>query len=169
MDWTVNEETGKLTVAVTRPNDALGLYRAYAVGSSGGRCLLGTLTPQGDRLTLRRTLGVDVLRQRGCYPVTAVVTELAHPFTASPSPLPGWGAPPKDLPFPDNALRRACAAAPRPYYQQTERGFILAYLWKENAPFPLPILFCFAQTACVCGRRLWLFPFDSEGNPRLDA
>ena len=169
MDWTVSEERGKLTVNLTRPKDDLGLYRAYAVGPSGTRCLLGALTPQGDRLTLRRTLGVDALRQRGCYPVTTVVTELVHAFAPPPPSLPGWGEPPKELPFPDDPLRRACAAAPRPYYRPTETGFALAYLWKENAPFPLPLLFCFAQTVCVCGRRLWLFSFDGGGNPRLDV
>lgn len=169
MDWTVNEETGKLTFAVTRPKDDLGLYRAYAVGPSGGRCLLGALTPQGDRLALRRTLGIDTLKQRGCYPVTTVITTLDHPFTPPLPPLPGWREPPSDLPFPDRILRRAYAAAPRPYYKTTEKGFALAYLFRENAPFPLPILFCFAQIVCVCSRWFWLFSFDHAGNPTLDA
>lgn len=169
MDWSVNEKNGKLTVAVTRPNDCLGLYRAYAVGPSGGRCLLGTLTPQGSCLTLRRTLGVDALKQRGCYPVTTVTADLAHLFSAPLPPLPGWREAPDGLPFPDDILRRAYAAGPRAYYQTAGSGFSLAYPWRENAPFPLPPLFCFAQTVCVCARRLWLFPFDREGNPRLDV
>lgn len=168
MDWTVSEKNGRLTVAVTRPNDCLGLYRAYAIGPSGARCLLGTLTPKGSCLTLCRTLGVDALKQRDCYPVTTVVTDLAHVFSAPLPPLPGWREAPDGLPFPDDILRRACAAAPRAYYKTTESGFSLAYPWRENSPFPLPALFCFAQTVCVCARRLWLFSFDRGGNPRFN-
>lgn len=168
MDHTISEKNGKVTVTVDRPGDGRGLYRSYAVGPNGARCLLGTLTPDGGRLTLRRTLGVDALRQRGCYPIAAVETTLAQSFSTSLPALPGWAAPPAALPFPDDVLRRAYAAAPqRPYYQPWNGGFALAFPLRENAPFPMPALFCFAQAVCLQHHSYWLFPFDKNGLPQF--
>lgn len=170
MDWSVREQNGKATLTVTRPDDCRGLYRAYAVGPTGQRCLLGTLTPAGGRLTLRRALAVDALKQRGCYPVATVTVELAHPFAPALPLLPGWSAPPACLPFPDDILRTAYQrSAPKPYHQSVDAGFSLAYPYADNAPFPLPPLFCFARLASICGQPLWLFSFDARGTPILDA
>lgn len=169
MEWSAKEQNGLLTVSAARPDDGLGLYRAYAVGPGGQRCLLGALTPAAGRLTLRRTLNGEILKSRGCYPITSVVAELAHSFSPPPPPLPGWREPPAGLSFPDEVLRAAYAAAPRPYYQDVSGGFALAYLQRERAPFPLPALFCFARSVCLCGQPLWRFAFQGDGHPVLDV
>lgn len=170
MDWTATEQNGKLTVSVTRPMDDRGLYRAYAVGPGGNRCLLGALTPGGGRLSLRRTLSVDALRQRGCYPICRVETALAYSFSAPAPPPPGWAAPPKALPWPDDILPAAYAAAPqRPFYRAEDGGFSLAFPCREGGPFPLPALFCFAQRVILGQKPFWLFSFDRAGRPQLPA
>lgn len=158
MDWSVNEQNGKLTVSVTHPADDRGLYRAYAVGPGGNRCLLGALTPNGPRLTLRRTLSADTLKQRGCYPIASVETVLFHSFSAAPTP-----------PFPDDILRAAFACASGGRYQNTSDGFTLTFPYASDAPFPMLPIFCFAQVFRL-DRRLWVrYAFDKEGNPQLPA
>ncbi len=170
MEWTAKEQNGKLMISVTRPMDDRGLYRAYAIGPGGSRCLLGALTPGGGCLSLRRTLSVDALRQRGCYPVRSVETALAYSFSAPAPAPPGWSAPPKALPWPDDILRAAYAAAPqRPFYQEEADGFSLAFPFRGAGPFPLPALFCFARLVPLRQQSCWLFAFDREGRPRLPA
>lgn len=167
MDWTAKEQNGRVTVTVDRPLDSSGLFRAYAIGAGGNRCLLGTLTPGGGRLALRRTLSADVLRQRGCYPIVSVETALAHSFAPAPPPLPGWSDPPRSLPWPDDLLSAAYAAAQRPRYRSAPDGFSLAFPCRENGPFPMLPIFCFARRACLQGQFLWLFSFDKEGMPQF--
>lgn len=169
MDWTAKEQNGKITVTVDRPLDNSGLWRAYAVGPGGSRCLLGTLTPGGGRLSLRRVLSVDGLRQRGCYPIASVEAALAHSFSPAPPPLPGWSDPPRQLPWPDDLLSAAYAAAPKSRYQSADDGFTLAFPCRANGPFPMLPIFCFARCACLHGQLLWLFSFDQEGMPRFPA
>lgn len=161
MEHTVREQNGKVTVTVTRPIDDRGLYRATAVGAGGGRLLLGTLIPQGGRLILTRTLSVDALRQRGCYPIATVETALAHAFSG-----PAASSPPS---FPDDILRRAFAASPRGRWQATGDGFTLTFPYDPAAPFPMAPIFCLAQVVRLEGRFYLRYHFDKMGNPRLDA
>lgn len=157
MNWTIDEQNGRVTVSVKRPNDDSGLFRAYAVGQSGGRLLLGTLAPQGGFLTLKRTLSVDALKQRGCYPIASVETVLAHAFSAS--------APPPPPPFPDDILRKAFAASRGGRRQTTGDGFTLTFPYDPAAPFPMTPIFCFAQVVCLDQRFRLRYQFDKEGNP----
>ncbi len=91
MDWHLEEGNGKATIEAHCSADGKGLYKAYAVGPTG-RCLLGTMTPHQSGLALKKTLAVDALRQKGCWPVRRVETCLAYSF-AGPSDAPaGWGA-----------------------------------------------------------------------------
>lgn len=168
MEWSAQEQNGKVTVVVSRSNDGTGLFRAYAVGSGGGRLPLGTLAPQGGALILRRTLSVDALRQRGCYPIATVETALVHSFSPAP-PLPGWSDPPQRLPWPDDLLAAAYAAAQKPRYRPTSNGFSLAFPCRENGPFPMLPIFCFARHVCLFGQSLWLFSFDNAGAPQFPA
>lgn len=38
---------------------------------------------------------------------------------------------------------------------------------KDDAPFPLEAMFCFARSRSVKGRMCWVFAFDEHGCPRL--
>lgn len=160
MKWSASEQNGKVTVTVQRPNDGSGLFRAYAVGGSGGRLLLGTLAPQGGLLTLQRTLAVDALRQRGCYPVAAVDTVLAQPFAP---------AAPASPPFPDDILSAAFSRSPRGRREREGEGFTLTFPYDPAAPFPMVPIFCFAHFFCRDHRFYIRYAFDREGNPRLPA
>lgn len=152
MDWTAKEQNGKVTVCVTRPMDNSGLFRAYALGAGGARCLLGALTPSGGCLTLRRTLSADALRQRGCYPIAGVEAVLAHPFA---------------LPFPDDILKRAFAASPGGCPKADGDGFTLTFPYDPSAPFPMTPIFCFARVFCQDRRPYLCYAFDKDGYPRL--
>lgn len=161
MEQIVQEQNGKITVNIKRPMDRRGLFRAYAVGPGGQRCLLGALTPQGDSLTLRRTLSADVLKQRGCYPIASVDTVLAHSFSPAPaSPRPS---------FSDDILSAAFSRAPGGRCQTDADGFTLTFPYDPASPFPMPPIFCFASFVCREHRFYIRYTFDKEGNPRLPA
>lgn len=167
LDYEVEEQGGKATLRLSCPNDGKGLYKAYVLGPSG-RCLLGTMTPDRTRLCLTKTLGVDALRQRGCWPVRGVERELSFPFQPPGAPLPGWCPPPQGLPWAEDALRNAFERTRCPLYRaEPGGGFTLAYPYAPERPFPLPALFCLARTACLQGRVYLLFSFDSAGRPTL--
>lgn len=159
MEWSMTEQNGRVTVRVSRPNDGAGLLRAYAVGGDGGRLLLGTLTPQGGLLTLRRTLSAQALSQRGCYPIASVETVLVQSFAAP--------APPPAPPFSDDILRRAYARSQNPRREEGADGFALTFPYDPAAPFPMLPIFCFASFVCREHRSYLRYAFDKEGNPRL--
>lgn len=167
MDWSVTESEDRANIYVNRPKDDRGLYRAWAVGP-GGRCLLGTLTPQGDRLTLRKTLRISALDQAGCWPLKGVECQLSFPFQAPVSPPPGWGPPPAELCWRDEAIQRTFQAAKGGLYRRTAEGFLLAYPLDCRSPFPLPPLFCFARLRCLAGRPWWVFAFGPDRAPRFE-
>lgn len=166
MDWSVTERDGRAEIEVSRPKDDRGLYRAWAVGPRG-RCLLGTLAPEGSRLILRKTLRRAALEQTGCWPVTAVECQLSFPFQSPGSPPTGWSPIPEGLCWADELLRQAVRAARGGLYQKTAQGFSLAYPLDCRCPFPLPPLFCFALPRCLAGRLWWVFSFDENGVPRF--
>lgn len=160
MKYTVREQNGKVVITVTHPIDDRGLYRATAVGTGGGRLLLGALMPQNGVLTLTRTLSADALRQRNCYPIATVETALAHSFA---SPPPSTVSPP----FSDDILRRAFAASPKSRFQTLEDGFTLTFPYDPAAPFPMLPIFCFAQFLCLDRHYHICYAFNRNGTPRF--
>ena len=168
MDWQAEEEKGRVCLRASRPDDGRGLYRAWVCGPTA-RCLLGTMTPSGGRLVLRRVLPVDDLRARGCWPVTAVEEELFFPFhaPAQPPPPAGWRHSPA-LDFPDPPVALAYRAAPSGLCRdEPDGGLTLAYPFLPGRPFPLVPLFCLARLRRIEGREYLLFSFDREKNPVL--
>lgn len=166
MDWSVTERDGRAEIYVNHPKDDKGSYRAWAVGPRG-RCLLGSLIPQGDRLILRKTLRRAALEQTGCWPVTAVECQPAALVAPGAAPA-GWTAIPAELDWPDGVIRQAVQTAKGGLYRPTEQGFALAYPLDCRCPFPLPPLFCFARLQCLVGHPWWVFPFDANCAPRLE-
>lgn len=156
VDWSVWERDGRAEIEVSREKDDRGPYRVWAIGP-GGRCLLGTLTPQGERLILRKTLRRAALEQTGCWPVREVECRLSSPVE--------WGPVPEGLCWADELLRQTVRSARGGIYQKLPRGFALAYPLDCRCPFPLPPLFCFARTKCLAGRLWWIFSFDEKGSP----
>lgn len=73
-------EGGRVEVAVERPDDGLGLYKAWLCGVEGGQILVGTLAPEGGRLKRRRWFYIRELEATGCWPVKDGKILLAFPF-----------------------------------------------------------------------------------------
>lgn len=166
MDWHLEETDGKATLEVRRASDGKGLYKAYAVGPAG-RCLLGTMTPNPSGLALKRTLAVDALRQKGCWPVRRVETCLAYAFDAPNAAPAGWQALPSPPPFADPLLRRCAQQARGGWWQQTPAGATLAYPYSPSRPFPMSPIFCFARPGQLQGKAALFFSFDPAGRPIL--
>ncbi len=139
-----------IEVSCRDPGD--GLYKAWAVGP-GGRCLLGTLLPEGGTLCLRRTLSVDSLKGQGAWPVRAVECRLSHSFSGSAS----------TVPWVDDVLRRSACRLPRHTVRRSGGGFVLSLPFDPRAPFPLIPLFCLSR---VENGRL-IFSFCEDGTPYI--
>lgn len=164
MDWQVEEENGRVCLRASRPDDGRGLYKAWVRGPMA-RCLLGTLAPSGGRLFLRRTLPVDDLRAKGCWPVVAVEEELALPFRREAFAPKGWRRCGK-LTFPDPLVDAAFSRANGGFFrEEAEGGLILAYPYTPACPFPLTPLFCLARVEDIEGKPYLLFSFDREKTP----
>ena len=68
------------------PADGAGLYKVWLHSGGNGRFLLGTLTPEGGRLCLRRTVTRAELERRHCWPVTGGERVLAFAFSGQAGP-----------------------------------------------------------------------------------
>lgn len=154
MEWTVTEQGPRARIEVWRPDDGAGLYKAWAAGA-GGSCLLGTLTPEGGRLHLRRTLSIDSLRRQGAWPVQRVEESLFFSF----------GDRERAVCFSDPVLQESARDLPQHLVQRDAEGFSLSFPYHACAPFPLLPIFCFARV--VRGRLI--FSFRKDGMPYISG
>ena len=152
MEWRIQEQGPRVVVEVWREDDGAGLYKAYLTGPAG-RCLLGTLIPEGGRLFLRRTLSTDSLKRQGVWPVMGVEEVMACSFRED-APRIIWE---------DPVLRRSAEHLPRHTARREGDGFTLSFPFDPRAPFPLVPAFCFAR---VEGGRL-IFSFQKDGAPYI--
>ena len=79
----------------------------------------------------------------------------------------GWRCEPDPARLMGEPLLAAAAKGPA-LICRDERGFLLAYLYRKDRPFPLTPLFCFARLETLEGRDYLCFPFRPGGCPRLD-
>lgn len=141
-----------MVVEVWRENDGEGLFKAHIKGPTG-RCLLGTLMPEGGRLFLRRTLSIDSLKRQGAWPIRQVEEELVCSFRERPAPI-QWE---------DEVLRRCARQLPRHTLRREGEGFSMIFPFDPRAPFPFTPIFCFAR---VENGRL-IFSFQKGGVPYI--
>lgn len=158
MKWTCTETDGNITFSLARAKDDKGLYKAYAVGP-GGKCLLGTLTPHFNELTLRKTLPKAALLRCGAWPVQRLECCLSFPFHPADAPCPS------DLFSGDPLLRRCFCSSPAPRYALLPSGFSLSYPFRCHCPFPMTPLFCFAQVTSQMEDPVLTFFFSPSGQP----
>lgn len=152
MEWKVTEQGPRAVIEVWRDNDGEGLFKAYLAGPAG-RCLLGTLMPEGGRLFLRRTLSIDSLKRQGTWPIRRVEEELVCSFREH--------AP--EIQWEDEVLRRSARRLPRHTVRREGEGFSLVFPFDPHSPFPLIPVFCFARLE---GGRL-IFSFQKGGVPYI--
>ncbi|MCC8120594.1 MAG: hypothetical protein LIO42_01080 [Oscillospiraceae bacterium] len=152
MAWSMERQGLRVAIRVWREDRGEGLYKAYLVGPLR-RSLLGTLAPEGGRLTLNRTLSVDALQRQGLWPIRQVLEELVYPFQGDPV---SWD---------DPVLRRCVRRLSRHTLLRQGEDFILSFPFDSGKPFPIPALFCFAQ---LQEGRL-LFSFHAGGTPYISS
>lgn len=175
MEWSFDSPGGVVTVrregdravcqAISRRGGD-GLYKAWLEGSAG-RCLLGTLIPEGGALRLRRVMSVAQLERQGVWPPTCGEVLMAFPVTGR-EPPPGWQW--QERPgrlMGDSVLSRALHGCPGAFFRREGEGFFLAFPWEKGAPFPIPPLFCLAWTQRLGERWYVVFRFSGEGKPLL--
>jgi len=164
-EFICREEAARWVIRIVRSNDGKGLYKAWLLGNSGS-FPLGTLIPDGNGLTLTRTLLKEDLAKAGCLPPVGGRVELAIPFGDSDTPA-GWireNYPARLLRW-DPILTRAAEEARAALLCRKGTGFLLALPWGNQDPFPLVPLFCFAKAQSLGGNNYAVFLFTSEGKP----
>ena len=159
------EERGlQVRLEASRPEDGLGLYKAWVRGA-GGRLLLGTLAPEGGELRLFRTVSRTGLERAGCWPVTGGEAVLAFPFEEAEE---GW----RPEPHPerlcaDPLLRAALEGRGDLCVRRRGEEILLSARFQPSRPFPLPLLFCLARVEERGGRPWLVWTLDRAGRPRL--
>lgn len=162
---TLKEEGGQVRLEAERPDDRQGLYKVWLCGT-GGRCLLGTLVPEGKRLYLCRRMSRSNLERAGCWPITGGECVMVFSFQQGKSSA-QW-QPAGDLSglIKERDLLQAVQKG-KLLYKGSKEGFCLAGRFDSNHPFPIPMLFCVAQVGELFGRPHVFFYFDREGMPVL--
>ena len=163
---TVREERGRAVCAAQLPDDGKGLYKCWITGS-GGKALLGTFVPQGNSLRLERALSVDDLKRQGAWPPEGGRAVLAFSFDGGERVPAGWRREEQPGRLMGEPLL-AGSAEGHALIRRDEHGFLLAYPYRPDKPFPLTPLFCFARLERLEGRNYLCFPFRSGGCPRLE-
>ena len=152
----------QVEVTMTLRPKTPGLYRGVLQGKQGW-VDLGTLMPEGEGLRLSRTLSVEQLRRRGCWPITGGRGELRYPFGSKKFPQ-GWGER-RDLSklFIDPVL--AGSVEKSALWRKDPEGFSLAFPWNPKAPFPMVPAFCFARVEELEGKSWVVLSFREGGWP----
>lgn len=162
------EQGGRAEVQMQVRPPGQGLYHGLLVGP-GGTWDLGPLLPQGDRLGLKQTLGVENLRARGCWPILGGRLRQTHAFGHTSAG--GWRETGEVAAlFPaDPVLARAAEGKRALLCRERSGDFALAFPWEPRAPFPLVPAFCFARACAIHGRTHLVFRFAETGRPVAPA
>ena len=157
----LRQDGARVRAEAWRPSDGRGLYKVWLRGSAGGRMLVGTLAPDRDGLSLRRTLSLGELERTGCWPVEGVEAPLAFPFQTWEN----WycESHPERL-VPDPVLRRLLRGPM--LCRKGREGFCLASPFRTDCPVALAPAFCLARVEQLEGRPHLVWHFDRQGTPR---
>lgn len=177
MEWSFEVPRGAVTVrqegrcaicqAISRVEEQ-ALYKAWLIGTSGCRVLLGTLIPEGGALRLRRSLEISWLERQGVWPPVGAELLAAYPLTSKILPK-GWRIetePWKMLE--EGELRQNNGALRNGFLRRASNGFWLAFLWNKGNEFPLAMLFCLAQVIKIEEKDFVVFRFSEQGKPLFE-
>lgn len=162
----LRQEGPRVHLEAWRRLDDRGLYKVWLLGQQGGRMLLGTLTPEGKELRLRRTLSAAELERADCWPAAGAEAVLAFAFSnAAPEPNRWYCEQSPQRLTADPVLRRQLKA---PMLCSRGRdGFRLAVPFRPEAPVALESLFCLARLERVEGRSCLVWDFNRDGTPKF--
>ena len=161
---TVCREGPRVRFHARRPADGRGLYKVWLHGERGGRFLLGTLAPEGDALTLTRTLSLGELERTGCWPQLRGECVLAFPFGGREE-AGGWTCEEHPEALPADPVLRSAIRGPMLYRRGME-GFSLAAPFRPGRPFPLVPLFCLTRVERGPNGPRLVWDFDRAGRPK---
>ena len=162
---TSREEGGNVRLEAVRPLDERGLYKVWLRGGQNGRCLLGTMAPEGGALRLCRTLSRQELNARGCWPLSGGESVLAFSFGGEPSRS-GWeSCEPGRVPLADALLRECLQRIGRALLCRREKGFLLALPFDPARPLVLAPLVCLGRVERINGGLFLVWSFGENGVP----
>ena len=162
----LKEDGLRVRLEASRPEDGLGLYKAWVLGERG-RFLLGTLAPEDGCLKVRRTVSRQSLMEAGCWPVVGGRCALTWTFV---QPQGGEGTGwqlelhPERL-CRDPLLQESLRGRVDLWIRKSETKTLLSAPFRPREPFPLPLLFCLAQVELREERPWLVWTFDEEGEP----
>lgn len=113
-----------------------GVKKVWLCSRGGGRVLLGTLVPEGDRFRLRRRISHSTLR---CCGVSRPDCALVNPRSG----MRDWRGL-ESLSVRDPELRHQLSCAPQGLWRREGDTLLLRFPWHPGDPVPLMSLFCFA-------------------------
>ena len=158
---TLHREGNQIHMEARRPEDGQGLYKVWLANRRGGRLLLGTLAPEGDGLSLRRTLSISELERAGCWPLEEAQAPLAFPFSAAER----WYCEQRPQEMISDPILKEQLRGPV-LCSRSREGFSLAVPFRTDAPVALNALICLAKVERLEGRPHLVWSFDREGRPR---
>lgn len=155
----------RLRFVCTLPAGA-GLCKLWLVRGER-RLLLGTPAPEGDGLTLDRTLSRSLLESQGVYPPQRVEVTGAR----TPGPEAGhagdWCPAEQRMPSLGDPLLRQLFCQGGWRWRPWARGTEFCHGWAEGTPFPAVPLFCLASITGE-GHKIQVHVYlDRAGNPCL--
>jgi hypothetical protein len=114
-----------------------GVKKVWLCSQGGGRVLLGTLLPEGDRFRLRRRVSHSTLR---CCGVSRADLALVNPEGSAPD----WKGL-SSLSLPDPELSRQLREHPQGLWRREGETLLLRFPWRAGQRVPVMSLFCFAR------------------------
>lgn len=162
------EQEVRTTCSIRCASPGPGLYKVYLVGERGS-ILLGTPMPEGNCLTLSRTLTHPAMKNCGAFPPLYGELTLASDGILLKAPK-GWFIPRMEgAPELAEPLNRSFRGLPQLWRREEPDGFSLAVPWRPGQEIPVPALICFARMQELDGRCCILFGFDANGTPRIPS
>lgn len=160
----LRQEGPRVSLEARRRADNRGLYKVWLHGDEGGKLLLGTLVPEGDTLTLRRTLSVRELERAGCWPRFRVEAPLAFSFSGGNGGK--WYCEQHPERLLSDPVVRGQVRGPM-LCRRDREGFRLAAPFRTDRPVALDVLLCLARVERWDGRDHIVWKFDGEGRPEI--
>lgn len=165
----IDETDAMIHITLSMKNDGKGLYKGKLSGA-GGTILIGTLSPEGEQLVLRRAFSREKLLLWGCYPVLRGEVFLSYPFKNEKHSQDGWRWCEEIAPlFHDPVLARSARSLSGGYYKNMPDGWHLAVPFSGGREMPLMPIFCFAQLCQVQQRTCVMWQFDAQANPIMPS
>lgn len=159
---TVTEQGGRTQIEVSCRRSNAGLFRAYLLCQKG-EYPLGVLEPRGDRLSLRRTVLTNGLKNLGT--IWRGEARMSYAFAGRSQ----WQSVEAAEQFFQKTphFSEALAELRGALWQRAGDNRLLALPYECSQPFPLPELFCLARIMAVDGKTYVVYAFDREEQPVL--